>query len=306
MVVLLLATGLDILITKGLRHRTDYVQEIWNDVMDTTVTPDVLVFGSCAAQYDCNPYLLDSVLGCDSYVLSMSNLTFPCHNFMWQMYKKYNPNHLPKTIVLMLDYGDMDYREVKGSQEEKQFISLTLDPIAREFLTTYGGYSKAEIYCPCYRYFGSHDLIRYGILNGLGMKKYKGQHQHYKGFVPLYQDYEFHAEWYGKENTVPMQPDVQKMFEDMLAECQERGIQVLVSIAPLGHELEDIIANKDEIYGYYKEQAEKYDFPYISYSENEFSHNIGNFESPNHLNGTAADVFTLQMAHDIKELGLYK
>ena len=304
LVGIILAFCLDYAITKGLRKRTDYHQEVWNDVLNPEVNPDVLVLGSCAAHYDCNPKIMDSVLHCDSYVLSMSNLTFPCHNFMWTMYEKCH-KQLPKVVVFLLDYGDMDFREVKGSQEETQFLSLTYHKEARDFLTQYGGYNFFEIYAPCYRYFGYHERIKYGLYNFIGVKRYKGHAQHYKGFIPLDKPYVFNSEWYGKENVVPVQPEIAQMFENLLTDCKESGVQVVLAVAPLGHELEDIIVNRDEIYGFYESLADNYGFHYVSFSENEFSHDIHNFESPNHLNAQAADVFTIQLADYIKSIEIY-
>ena len=62
----LIAVCLDYMITTGLHKRTDYVQEVWNDVLDSTMTPDVIVLGNCVAAHDHHPRILDSVIGVDS------------------------------------------------------------------------------------------------------------------------------------------------------------------------------------------------------------------------------------------------
>lgn len=302
--VVVLAFGLDVLITKGLHRYTDYTTEVWNDLRDTAQNPDVIVLGSCAAHYDCNPDVIDSVLGCDSYVFSMSNLTFPSHNFIWNMYKQYH-NRLPKVIVMILDYGDMNYREVKTSGENIQFLSLTDDIIARQFLTTLGGYNWWEINVPCYRYYGHHELIKHGLINGMSLHGYEGCRQHYKGFIPLDVPYSFHSEWFDEENIVSVDADVVAMFDTFLADCKHNGIQVVLAVSPLGNELEDIIVNIDDIYGLYKQLAQKYDCPYVSFTQNEFSRDTANFESPNHLNKAAADVFSADLANYIKQLNIY-
>ena len=123
-VVLVLSFALDVMITKGLHRHTDYTTEVWNDLRDASFSHDVIVLGSCQALHDINPYVLDSMLDCDSYVLAMSNLTFPCHDFMWRMYKHYREN-MPRMILLVLDYGDLSFREISTSQENKQFLPLT-------------------------------------------------------------------------------------------------------------------------------------------------------------------------------------
>ena len=149
-VVGLFAVCLDYMITTGLHKRTDYVQEVWNDVLDSTVAPDVIVLGNCVAAHDHNPHILDSVLDVDSYVFAMSNLTFPYHNFMWNMLRRYH-HKLPKLVIMALDYSDMSFREAKTNMENEQFLSLMYDREARHFLRKYGGYSFWDAYAPCYR-----------------------------------------------------------------------------------------------------------------------------------------------------------
>ena len=143
--LLILSTALDCIITKGLHQYTDYTTEVWNDLRDTSFPPDVIILGSCQALHDVNPNMLDSILGCNSYVLAMSNLTFPCHKFMWDMYKYYHTDK-PKLIVLVLDYGDMSYRDIPTSQENMQFLPLADVALARKFLVTIGGYKYYDIY----------------------------------------------------------------------------------------------------------------------------------------------------------------
>lgn len=295
-----LAYVLDLAITKGLHRYTDYTTEVWMDLRDASYNPDVIVLGTCVAFHDINPRIVDSVLNVESYIFSMSNLTFPCHNFMWEMYKDYKPQ-LPKTIILALDYGDMSYRAVKTSMEDEQFLSLVDNAIARDFLTRYGGYKWYEIYLPLCRYYGRHQLIKNGIrgaFNG-GGKRYKE-----KGYLRLNESYTFHAEYYDKENTIPVEDELISMLEAFLADCANLNIQVVITIPPIGHELEEIITNVDEIYTLYDSIAKKYHCPFLKYTQNDFSHDIDNFESPNHLNEKGSYAYTLILAEWIKSLNL--
>jgi len=143
-----LAMILDYMITTGLHHYTMYETEVWNDLRDPNVQPDVVVLGSCQAMYDYNPQILDSVLHCDSYVFAMSNLTFPYHDFMWKMYKKYHDNHLPKLIILSLDYGDLSNKNLTQNEENKQFLPLTYEYEARQLMYRGGGIRTMRFSCP--------------------------------------------------------------------------------------------------------------------------------------------------------------
>ncbi len=292
---------LDFIITKGLHRYTDYTTEVWQDLRDTSYNPDVIVLGTCVAIHDVNPRILDSVLNVESHIFPMSNLTFPCHNFMWEMYKHYKHTS-PKTIILTLDYGDMSYREVKTSMEDAQFLPLVDDAIARDFLLQYGGYEWYEIYTPLYRYYGHHQQIK----NGIGAFFYvkKGAREMDKGYYALDETYSFPAEYYGSKNVVPVEPEVVNMQENFLADCANHNVDVIITIPPIGHELENIITNLDDIYSLYETIAAKHNCPFLKYTQNEFSHCKDNFEIPNHLNANGADKYTLILAEWIKSLNL--
>lgn len=302
-VVLVLSFALDVVITTGLHRHTDYTTEVWNDLRDASFNHDVIVLGSCQAMHDINPYVLDSMLDCDSYVLAMSNLTFPCHDFMWRMYMHYHEN-MPKMILLVLDYGDMSFREIPTSQENKQFLPLIDVALAREFLTSHGGYKKMEIYTPLYRYYGYHQMIKDGIRSWILPKK--GQRVHQKGFIPLDKAYSFNKADYGTSNIVPIENEIVVMLDGFIAECKDKGIKVVMVVPPLGDELADLIANSDDIYAVYKEEAEKYSCPIWIYPKGEYTADTSSFETPMHLNAQGAYSYTVELAKWIRSLNVYK
>ncbi|MBQ6068565.1 MAG: hypothetical protein IJK84_03590 [Bacteroidales bacterium] len=305
-VVALLGYMLDCAITHGLHKRTDYVQEVWNDVYDTTVNPDLVVLGNCVAAHDHNPRILDSVLGSDSYVFAMSNLTFPYHNFMWNMLKKQQKKN-PKLVVLALDYSDMCCREAKTNMENEQFLALMHDSDARHFLMRYGGYSWLDAYVPCYRYFGHHKRIRYGIFNFLGMKKYAGSPEHYKGYQGLDEPYNAHREWFDGSFEQPIEPEVVTMLDDFMKQCKQSGTELLLVLPPIVYELSDRVENEEEVYAVYDSLADKYGYECIRYvAPHWMSMDTNHFESPNHLNKRMSDVYTRDLAKYIADHNLYK
>lgn len=297
----LLGILLDWTITTGLHKRTDYVQEVWNDVMDSTITPEIVVLGNCVATHDHNPHILDSILHTDAYVFGMSNLTFPYHYFMWDMIKKYR-SKLPKMVIMSLDYSDMSYREAKTNMENEQFLSLMWDKDARHFLRTYGGYSRLDAYVPCYRYFGHQKRIKYGLFNFLGVRKYLGTPEHYKGYIGLDKPYAAHREWYDTVFTQPIEQPVVSMLDGFLADCKKQGIEVLMVISPIAYELSDKVENEEDIYHVYDSLAQRYKFNCIRYvAPHWMSMDTNHFESPNHLNKQMSDVYTTELAQYIRE-----
>lgn len=291
----------DYAITTGLRNRTDYQQEVWNDLMNPDVNPDVVVLGNCVALHDVNPAIIDSALGVDSYVFAMSNLTFPYHNFMWEMYRKYRST-LPKLVILCLDYSDMNYRDAKTNQENEQFLSLMYDKDARDFLLQYGGYSFLDAYMPCYRYFGHTKRIKYGLMNFIGVKGYAGVRNRYKGYQALDVPYSFPKDWYDGAFEQPIEDGVVAMLDTFLYDCKKMGIEVLVTLPPIAYELSDMIVNKEDVYHLYEAISEKYGYPCLNYcAPHWMSMDTNYFETPNHLNGYIADQYTADLARYIKD-----
>ena len=298
----ILAFALDIVITQGLHRYTEYSTEVWNDLRDPSFDHDVLVLGSCQAMHDINPVLLDSILGCDSYILAMSNLTFSCHRFMWNMYKYYH-SKMPKMIVLVLDYGDMTYREIQTSQENKQFLPLTDVAMARDFLVQEGGYQNYEIYTPLYRYYGHHQMIKDGIMAFFYCRN--GDRTRIKGYEPMETDYVFNKDLYQKGTIVPVESESVEMLNNFMDECKQSDIKLVVAVPPLGDELADLIANTSDIYGTYDSIASKHACPIWCYTSCEFTQDTTYFESPMHLNARGADIYTMELGEWIKSLNVY-
>ena len=125
-----------------------------------------------------------------------------------------------------------------------------------------------------------------------------------KGYYRLDETYYFPADHFDEENTIPIEQELTDMLEAFLVDCANRNIRVVITIPPIGHELEDIITNVDDIYTLYESIATKYNCPFLKYTQNDFSHNVVNFESPNHLNAKGSDAYTLLLAEWIKSLNL--
>ncbi len=297
-----LAVGLDFVISKGLNYYTSYETEVWNDLRNPNIQPDVIILGSCQAMYDYNPQVLDSVLRCDSYVFAMSNLTFPYHDFMWKMYKKYNVNHLPKLIVLSLDYGDLTKRDLLENEENKQFLPLVYEREAKQLMYRWGG-ARCEILLPLYRYYGNHMMIKHGIISFFTHKG--GKMHHNKGHIQLNSEYNSHSEWFRQPTSVEINDEIIELLDSFVADCIEREIKLLITIAPLGSDCANSITNIKDVYQVYYDISDKYDVPLFDYSECYLVDDIRNFESPFHLNGFAADEYTELVANEIKSRNIY-
>lgn len=301
-VVAICAVCVDFAITRGLRNYTDYVSESWNDLRDTSYNPDMLILGSCQALCNYDPYVFDSVLGVESYVYGVYNMSLPAEVCAWQLYKKYHPNHLPKYVLWSLDYADLDYREVKNSVVADQFLPLVYDKEVRDFLLTYGGYDWYEIYIPCYRYYGFQKRIKYGLRGFILPQKHYGQRAKYKGHEILHGNYEFSHSDLPDNNYTKVQQDLVVMLDSAIKDMQNQGTQVVLVVSPLGNELASLIANITDVFVVYDMMSKKHEISYLNYYESAMSQDTSLFVTPPHMNECGAIRYTAIVADTLNSI----
>lgn len=301
-VSLVCAMGLDYIITKGLHKHSDYLSEVWCDLMDTTQNYEVIILGSSEAIYDYCPLVIDSVLHTNSYAFGRGNLTFPAHLFTWNMYKKYHANKLPKLVILSLDYVDMCYRPVKTSLENEQFLPLFYEPLARDFLKQYGEYNLADMYIPCWRYYGHQQRIYFGISSFLGLGKTQPK-WHYKGYAYLTEP-DGDNEPYTQQHTIDFQLEICQLMDTFLMDCKQHGVDVIVLASPTRKDLSSVVTNWNEIYDKYQQIAQQNAVPYMDYTHLYDDEEPSHFASPNHLLGWASISYSDTICQLIKQLKL--
>jgi len=304
-IILVLATVVDVVVSLGLRHTEKNHLQTMNVVMHETPNNDVLILGNSRAANGYDTYLLDSILGCNSYNLSVSGKAFRISNLRYQAYRRNNP--APKLIIINIDQIEMS--EGTLGFENYMFYPYITDTLVRPVLEM-NHLSWLDRNLPMYRYRGDCKYITIGLCEFFGIYHVKGKG--YKGYSP-----NSVGVWNGEnlksqiENNpngigVGMEPEVLALADSFIKQAKEEGIQVVMVYSPLYYQVQEHLSDKYKTLVHeYDLLSQKYDIPIWDYQKIDMNRDSTYFIDGNHLNRLGAEVFTTMLANDIDSLNLY-
>jgi lysophospholipase L1-like esterase len=98
------------------------------------------------------------------------------------------------------------------------------------------------------------------------------------------------------------EPEIVLLFDTFLRYCKENDIQVILVFTPLYIKATDYTADKEEVMQIYHSFSEKYNIPFLDYSHDPLCYDTIYFHNAMHLNKKGAELFSLKLANDIKQV----
>ncbi len=293
---LLIVIPLDVIVTFSL-YNTFILVPSWTQVKCDKADADVLIMGHSRAEVQYSPYILDSVLGCNSYNLGFSAARFNTQILRYNYYRRFHT--APKAIIQNIDYSTLGYK--CPTTEHVTFLPMVYDNTLRNELYECGELSFAEAYIPLYRYMSQdNDLygaIRQRVKNGVAKRD--------KGYLGVPWGYDGTA--LAGVDTFQFENDARTrhIFEDFLQSCKEEDIKMVFVFAPLYIDAINKVydsASVRQVFSYY---AEKYDAVLLDYTYSYLSYDNAYFYNGTHLNKDGAERFSRMLAHDLDSLGVF-
>jgi len=286
-----IASGLDIWLSATLRQQpTEAAGEfpVWNALYAGQINADYVIYGSSRAWVHFNPQLFEDSLGKTAYNLGMDGQNFHLQLFRHRELVKHNPH--PQNIILALDIFSLDvYEELYN---ETQFLPYQLfNPKLRQFRAHYKNYKPAHHFIPLLRYAGRKELLK----NILFPAPVDSQLIRQRGFLGQPKSWTPEADSVlASLHPFAVQIDSQlvRLFETFLAEMQAKNTNVVLVYPPEYVAGQSQITNREAIMAYYAQQAKRFGFVWLDYSDHPISHDKTNFYNSSHLNARAADEFT--------------
>ena len=289
---------LDHAVTKGLhRSRFLYYGE-WSDLFNARINADVLIMGTSRAYVHVSPKILDSMLATNSYNLGMDGASVDIQRDILALYLQHNKK--PKYILQEIGYPT--FVRSQSSQYFQEFKAYLQDTSVWRILQQhYPQISLADKYAPLYRYNGDLVLIKEGIMSymGRGTKDLK-----YKGYEP--RTYPWDSSFYEFKEHNPngkrmkIDAEMVQQFNDYLGWCRANDIKVVLFMAPTYYESVSYILNFSEVQEIVTDCAKKHRLLLLDYTADSLSMNRGYFYNSQHLNKKGAELFSVQLANDIK------
>ena len=292
-----LAWGLDYMISKGFQEMEDYRSMSWCEMQQGAINADIVIMGNSRGFSHFEPWTIDSICGTKSFCLGLGGYSITVEDLKYKYYRLYNKK--PKYIIQQIDYYTLRNDSAPHQHESEQYLPIFYDRrIHNDLLRV--GYSKMDLYCPLYRYWGYQMVIKNGLLEFLGVKHYvrdpSRMGHHYERGV-----------WNGTElanmDTIHAIFDSKgkEYFEQYMQRCADEGVKVILVNSPtyVGANLKTI--GLDAVNTYFDSIATVYNTVYWNYNENyELCEDTANFCVSVHMNPEATHRFTIDLARRLK------
>lgn len=290
----------DWFLSRQLRQSRDGEFSVWNDIYDSKINADIVVYGSSRAMVHMDPLIIKDSLMVNAYNLGLNGHNFWLQYFRHQELLKYNK--APKFIIHSVDIFTLVKRRDLFHME--QFLPYMLfNGEIQQWTGSYEGYKKYDYFIPLVRYYGQYKTIG-RILQTSFFGSTEADSARYLGFSAQNQAWNddlVKARKKFPDFRVKIDIASVKLFEKYLKECQEAGIAIALIYTPEYIEGQDFVKNRSEIINTFSFLSAKYNIPFIDYSNDSISYKRNYFYNASHLNSTGARVFTSKMMHDLKD-----
>ncbi len=271
----------------------------WNDIYKGIINADMIIAGSSRAWVHVSPFILDSTLHLNSYNLGLDGHNFQTQYVRHKFYEKYNTR--PATIIYCIDLFTLSPDNELFMPE--QFAPYLHDSIIREGIKNHQGFSTIDFFNPFTKYLFNYRHIAIGFLEFFDVKHFKSEK--YKGFKAKDKkwDNSFERAKMNRPNgwTVPMDQKLISAFESYLRECKQKGIKVILVYTPEYVEGQKLIKNRHEIIAMYQKLSKSHGIPFFDYSGDKICGSKHYFYNSQHLNRQGAELFSVQLASDLKK-----
>lgn len=293
--LLAIAWGLDLLITYNLKKSDARMFSTYNAIYSDTLQCDAVVMGSSRGQVQYDVRILDSILGTNCYNLSVDGRCIDAEVVIYNAYRHHAPK--PRLIIQNIDWGTL---QMSNGYEREQYLPYLDKDDLYEQTCENEGFNWSDRWLPLKRYAGYRNVIFEGI--GLPAKMARPDNI-YKGFIAV--DYSWDGNVFRQIDTIPftVNPDALTIFDRYLAQCQEEGIQVVMVYAPFYIGATQKMGTAvDTMFSLYQNIADRYCCPILNYTYDSICYDTLNFYNATHLNRRGAELFSVKLAHDLKEL----
>lgn len=297
-----LAFVVDYVVSSGLRKTDLRKYAVWNDIYKGGMHPDLMVIGNSQAWNGYDPHLMDSMLGIDSYNLSIVGHFVDYQIIQYNTYRRFNTK--PKVVVLNVCFiGTLGITADK-QYEREQFFPFICDDSLIAQVKDDKEISFLERHVPMLRYFGYRDEMEEGVEAFFGKteffdgRMYKG----YRGETRLFE--RGHILPQKEMTTTVYDEEAVEMFDSFVKQLRNDGIVVVLVKYPVYLPLRSKFANIGECDSIFEVVSERYEVPILDFSFSSLCRDSTNYVDPNHLSEKGAEVFTKEFCHRMDSLGV--
>ena len=263
---------------------------------------DIVLMGSSRTMGMMNPRLIDSITGMNSYNFGLNGTSILETRMMMRKYLQLHAK--PKLILLNVDFnGFYSSGFLFNATDYYQYLN---DTLIKNSLAPYNknyGSSLTRRVNQLEEIFAEVDQNRYYSLFGIpkppDVDTYKVEF--YKGFQGRELQWSASAENdLNTPRTATYDEQGFELLKSFIAISKSDSVPIVLVHAPIISSIRKTILNYDEIFSRIKKISSETSTPYWEYDTMKICDSKKYFRDLNHLNLTGANIYSAQLARDVK------
>ncbi|BAO75041.1 hypothetical protein WPG_0811 [Winogradskyella sp. PG-2] len=265
------------------------------------INTDLIINGNSKSYVQLSPKIIDSVLDLNSYNLGLDGNDFVIQKMQYDLYEKTNTP--PKIIIQTVDFATL--RKAEG--ELYNYIRFAPYINVNEVATTtkqYEGFSFVDYNLPFFKYSGQPLEVLDGFASSFNVHISPANME--KGYLQKNLTWDGTFDKFKLENKDGINSSIDKstcdIFEAYIEECNQKNIKLILVYTPVYYEFIPYDLDRQLLFDYLNDISEKYNVPFLDYSDDELTFKKYYFFNSQHLNKEGSELFTKKLSLDIKEL----
>ena len=300
-IAVLVAVIVDWMISSGLRKTDIRRYAAWNDIYSGKIDADLVVLGNSQAWCSYNTYVMDSMLGINTYNLGIDGHSLHYWLIRYDTYRRFNPK--PKIILLNVCFAGTFTIMADEAYDREQFFPYINDKVLVSQVAKAKRITWIDRNAPLCRYFGYRNDVENGISAFFGKTDFQDGGM-YKGFRG--NDYAWSSNGVPRESYDSVDMKLVDELERFAEECDRENIQLVFVKYPMCYPVVEHVRNLRESDSIFETVAGRYNMPILGYYYSDVTKDSTNYYNYSHLNRKGAEQFTVKLCRDLDSLEILK
>ena len=288
--ILVLASVLDLIVTNLLQKSRQLDYGVWNDILHGKVNSDIVINGSSKAWVQVNTAIIEERFKTTAYNIGLDAFGFNMQHCRHRLLLKYNKS--PKLIIHVVDVNMFDDDSVLYNKN--QFLPYLNNDIINHQIQSYDGLNLFDKNIPFYRYVGEQATLKHA--SKILLRPDLNQPDKYRGFAGQHlgwtDDYANARKQYPDGILVQVYPVYVNLFKSYIADCIRRKIKIVVVYSPEFKAGQNFQRNSGDVLQLIENIASEYGIPFLNFRSDRNLEARKYYYNNNHLNAEGADIFT--------------
>lgn len=282
-------------ISAGLRQVETSTFGVTNRIVTGRINADIVISGSSRAVTHYDPRIIERVTGLSAFNIGRNGSQTDLQLAVLKTYLQHNRK--PKLVIHNLDsFSFVTSHEIYDPAQYMPYLGQP--PIYDAVRKVYPDAWKWK-YFPLYAYVVAD--MRFTWITGIKrLMSISPREDHIEGFTPRFNEWTGDFEAFRTSNpqgvAFEIEPQGVRDLTDLVAICSNQGIPVLLVYSPVYHEMQQMERNRTEIFGLFREVADRFGVSVWDFSSSAISKDRNLFYNSQHLNAQGAWLFTEELA----------